>query len=70
MNVSQLTIRATVLLATGDRAQVLEINGAAETVRVRYLDALGQPELVDTDAWVSADEVIAIDQGTHLEGAT
>jgi hypothetical protein len=70
MNLSELSVRMNVLLATGDRAQVLDINADEETVRVRYLDALGQPELVDTDAWVSVDEVIAIDQGSHVEGAT
>jgi hypothetical protein len=70
MNLNELSVRMNVLLATGDRAQVLDINADEETVRVRYLDALGQPELVDTDAWVSVDEVIAIDQGSHVEGAT
>jgi hypothetical protein len=30
---------------------------------IRYLDALGEPELVDTEAWISADEIIAIDTG-------
>jgi hypothetical protein len=70
MNVSQLTVRSNVLLSTGDRAQVLDVNQVEEMVRVRYLDALGQPALVDTEAWVSVDEVIAIDQGSHVEGAT
>ncbi len=70
MNVTELSVRANILMSTGDRAQVLDINANEETVRVRYLDALSQPELVDTDAWVSIDEVIAIDEGTHVEGAT
>ena len=70
MNLTELSVRMNVLLATGDRAQVLDINADEETVRVHYLDALGQPELVDTDAWVSVDEVIVIDQGSHVEGAT
>ena len=48
----------------------MAINTAAESVRVRYLDALGEPELVGTEAWLSADEVIAIDMGTHAEGRT
>jgi hypothetical protein len=42
----------------------------AESVCVRYLDALAEPELVGTEAWLSADEVIAIDMGTHAEGRT
>jgi hypothetical protein len=37
---------------------------------IRYLDALGEPELVDTEAWISADEIIAIDTGAHIEGST
>jgi len=46
------------------------INAEDESVCVRYLDALGEPELVGTEAWLSADEVIAIDMGTHSEGRT
>lgn len=70
MNPTQLTIRTKVLLATGDRAEVVAINAAEESVRVRYLDALAEPELLGTEAWLSADEVIAIDMGTHSEGRT
>jgi hypothetical protein len=70
MNLAQLTIGTKVLLASGDRAEVVAINAGDETVRVRYLDALGEPELVGTEAWLSADEVLAIDMGTHAEGRT
>ena len=70
MNLTHLTVGTKVLLASGDRAEVVAMNADAESVRVRYLDALGQPELVDTEAWLSADEVIAIDMGTHAEGRT
>jgi hypothetical protein len=49
---------------------VVALNAEAETVCVRYLDALGEPELVGTEAWLSADEVLAIDMGTHAEGRT
>ena len=70
MNIAQLTLQMQVLLATGDRAEVIAINAEAETVRVRYLDALGEPELVDTEAWLAADEVIAIDTGSRIEGST
>ena len=70
MNIAQLTLQMQVLLATGDRAEVIAINAEAEAVRVRYLDALGEPELVDTEAWLSADEVIAIDTGSRIEGST
>ena len=53
MNRDEISVRTNVLLATGDRAQVLDINADEETVRMRYLDELGQPESLDTDAWVS-----------------
>ena len=70
VNLAQLTVGTKVLLASGDQAQVVAMNAEAETVCVRYLDALGEPELVGTEAWLSADEVIAIDMGTHAEGRT
>ena len=70
MNLAQLTIRTKVLLACGDQAEVVAMNAETETVCVRYLDALGEPELVGTEAWLSADEIIAIDMGTHAEGRT
>ncbi len=70
MNLAQLTVQTKVLLATGDQAEVVAISDDKESVRVRYLDALGEPELVGTEAWLAADEVIAIDMGTHSEGRT
>jgi hypothetical protein len=70
VNLTQLTVGTTILLASGDRAEVVALNSEDETVCVRYLDALGEPELVGTEAWLSADEVLAIDMGTHAEGRT
>jgi hypothetical protein len=70
VNLAQLTVGTKVLVASGDRAEVVAINADDESVRVRYLDALGEPELVGTEAWLPADEVIAIDMGTHAEGRT
>lgn len=70
MNLAHLILRSRVLLATGDLAEVVTINAEAKSVRVRYLDALGEPELVDTEAWLAADEVISIDMGRHSEGRT
>jgi hypothetical protein len=70
VNLAQLTAGTKVLLASGDQAEVLAMNGEAESVLVRYLDALGEPELVGTEAWLSADEILAIDMGTHAEGRT
>ena len=70
MNLARLTIGNKVLLASGDQAEVMAIDADVATVRIRYLDALGDPALVGTEAWLSADEVIAIDMGTHAEGRT
>ena len=70
MNLAQLSVGTKVLLASGDRAEVVAINADAESVRVRYLDALSEPELVGTEVWLSADEILAIDMGTHAEGRT
>jgi len=70
MNLAQLSVGTKVLLASGDRAEVVAINADAESVRVRYLDALGEPELVGTEVWLSADEILSIDMGTHAEGRT
>jgi hypothetical protein len=70
VNLAQLIVGAKVLLASGDRAEVLDINAAAESVLIRYLDALGEPELVDTEAWLSGDDILAVDMGTHAEGRT
>ena len=70
MNVARLSAKANVLLASGDQAEIVAINHEKEFVRVRYIDALGSPGLVGTEAWVSADEVISLDAGGHVEGAT
>jgi hypothetical protein len=69
VNLAQLSVRTKVLLASGDRAEVVAINAETDSVRVRYLDAFAA-ELVGTEAWLLADEVIAIDMGTHSEGRT
>ena len=52
MNRDEMSVRTNVLLTTGDRVHVLDINADEETARMRYLDELGQPESLDTDAWV------------------
>ena len=70
VNLEQLEVGVSVLLDTGDRAEVLSINDQDQTVRICYLDALGRPELVGAEMWLSADEIIAIDMGSHLEGPT
>jgi len=70
VNLDDLSVGLNVLLDTGDLAEVLSINDGEQTVRICYLDAMGQPELVGSEVWLSVDEVIAIDMGSHLEGRT
>ena len=70
MNLQDLSVGFNVLLDTGDLAEVLSINDGEQTVRVCYLDALGQPQLVGSEVWLSADEVISIDMGSYSEGQT
>jgi len=70
VNLDDLSVGLNVLLDTGDLAEVLSINDGEQTVRICYLDAMGQPELVGSEVWLSADEVIAIDMGSHSEGRT
>ena len=70
MNLGDLSVGLNVLLDTGDLAEVLSINYEEQTVRICYLDAMGQPELVGSEVWLSADEVISIDMGSHSEGRT
>jgi hypothetical protein len=70
VNLQELSVGLNVLLDTGDLVEVLSINDGEQTVRVCYLDAMGQPELVGSEVWLSADEVISIDMGSHSEGQT
>ena len=70
MKLEDLSVGLNVLLDTGDLAEVISINDREQTVRICYLDALGQPELVGSEVWLLADEVISIDMGSHSEGRT
>ena len=70
MNIDLLDIATKVLLATGDKAEVKEINAQEYSVLIRYLDALGDPALVVTQDWASADDSISIDGDGHIEGDT
>ena len=70
MNPADLSVQAKVMLSSGDLAEVVAINEGEYTVQIRYVDNMGEPALVGTEAWISADEVIALDQGGHSEGAT
>ena len=68
MNVANIRVSMQVTLADGSLAEVLAVKPAELQVRVKYLDPLGSSELTGTEATVSADEVIAIVEGTHTEG--
>ena len=70
MKLEDLSVGLNVLLDTGDLAEVISINDQEQTVRICYLDALGQPELVGSEVWLLADEVISIDMVSHSEGRT
>jgi hypothetical protein len=70
VKLEDLSVGLNVLLDTGDLAEVISINDQEQTVRICYLDALGQPELVGSEVWLMADEVISIDMGSHSEGQT
>ena len=70
MNPADLSIQAKVMLSSGDLAEVVSIDTGAYTVQIRYLDAMGDPGLVGSEAWISADEVIGLDEGGHTEGLT
>jgi|TARA_B100000809_G_scaffold237888_1_gene258162 hypothetical protein len=70
VKLEDLSVGLNVLLDTGDLAEVISINDQEQTVRICYLDALGQPELVGSEVWLLADEVISIDMGSHSEGRT
>ena len=70
MKLEDLSVGLNVLLDTGDLAEVISINDQEQTVRICYLDALGQPELIGSEVWLLADEVISIDMGSHSEGRT
>ena len=70
MKLEDLSVGLNVLLDTGDLAEVISINDREQTVRICYLDALGQPDLVGSEVWLLADEVISIDMGSHSEGRT
>ena len=70
MNPADLSVQAKVMLSSGDLAEVVAVNEGDYTVQIRYLDNMGDPSLVGSEAWISADEVIALDHGGHSEGLT
>ena len=69
MNVTQLKIGQQVMLSDGSLGEVLVVVEDGSGVRLKYIDTMGEPQLVGTEQTISADEVISIVQGTHTEGA-
>lgn len=70
MNVAKLKVGTKVALADGSVGEVLVVTEDGSAVRVRYLDTMGEPELVGTEQLVPADDVLGVLEGTHTEGAT
>ena len=71
MNAATLSKGDQVTLSDGSLAEVLSVAKDNESVNVRYVDSMDNPEIpVGTVADVPAEVVIALYQGTHSEGAT
>ena len=68
MNVTNLKVGTNVTLADGSLVEVLVVMEDGSGVRVKYLDTMGEPEMVGTEQLVSADDVIAVIEGSHTEG--
>ena len=71
MNAATLSKGDQVTLSDGSLAEVLGVAEDNESVNVRYVDSMDNPEIpVGSVDDVPAEEVIALFEGTHSEGAT
>ncbi|MCH7608147.1 MAG: hypothetical protein IIC94_06245 [Chloroflexi bacterium] len=71
MNTASLSKGDQVTLSDGSLAEILGVAKGGDTVNVRYVDSMDNPEIPPgTVADVLAEEVIALYEGTHSEGAT
>ena len=71
MNTAKLSKGDQVTLSDGSLAEILGVAKGGDTVNVRYVDSMDNPEIpAGTVADVQAEEVIALYEGTHSEGAT
>ncbi|MCY4583130.1 MAG: hypothetical protein OXE50_10095 [Chloroflexi bacterium] len=68
MNVEKLQPKTTIGLADGSLCEVVEVSSDNSQVKVRYIDTMGQPQLVGTEGLVDADEILTVIEGTHAEG--
>ena len=69
MNVKILKVGEQVMLADGSLGEVLVVVEDGSGVRLKYVDTMGEPQLVGTEQTIPADEVISVVQGTHTEGS-
>ena len=71
MNTTKLSPGDQVTLSDGSLVEVLNVAQDDGSVSVKYVDSMDNPEIaVGTIADVPAEEVIALFEGTHSEGAT
>ena len=71
MNTASLSKGDQVTLSDGSLAEVLNVATDGGSVNVRYVDSMDNPEIPPGSvADVLAEEVIALFEGTHAEGAT
>ena len=71
MNTASLSKGDQVTLSDGSLAEILGVAEGGDTVNVRYVDSMDNPEIPPgTVADVLAEEVIALYEGAHSEGAT
>ena len=71
MNTASLSKGDQVTLSDGSLAEILGVAKDGDTVNVKYVDSMDNPEIPPgTVADVLAEEVIALYEGTHSEGAT
>ncbi len=71
MNTAKLSKGDQVTLSDGSLAEILGVAKGGDTVNVRYVDSMDNPEIPPgTVADVLSEEVIALYEGTHSEGAT
>ena len=71
MNPAKLSAGNQVTLADGSLAEVVSVPSDRQSVRIRYVDTLDNPELnIGDEQDVAPEEVIALFMGGHAEGDT
>jgi len=58
-----------VLLADGGRAEVLSVQGDRKSARIKYIDTMGDLDLIGKEAVVLSDDVVGVSPDEwHTEG--